>query len=112
MEKISLPGTRGRDGGIGTLRQQPAQSKGVFTFEVAPLLRVGLMAYMRKFIALGTASQVPTRHRNHNGYFLKWEEEGILFDPGEGTQRQMILANVSASEITKICITHFHGDHC
>jgi ribonuclease Z len=66
----------------------------------------------RKFIALGTASQVPTRQRNHNGYFLKWDEEGILFDPGEGTQRQMILANVSATEITKICITHFHGDHC
>lgn len=66
----------------------------------------------RKFIALGTASQVPTRQRNHNGYFLKWDEEGILFDPGEGTQRQMIFANVAASEITKICITHFHGDHC
>ncbi|HZS04275.1 MAG TPA: ribonuclease Z [Blastocatellia bacterium] len=66
----------------------------------------------RKFIALGTASQVPTRQRNHNGYFLKWDEAGILFDPGEGTQRQMILANVSASEITKIFITHFHGDHC
>lgn len=66
----------------------------------------------RKLIVLGTASQVPTRHRNHNGYFLKWDEEGVLFDPGEGTQRQMILANVSATEITKICITHFHGDHC
>lgn len=66
----------------------------------------------RKFIALGTASQVPTRQRNHNGYFLKWDAEGILFDPGEGTQRQMIFANVAASEITKICITHFHGDHC
>jgi ribonuclease Z len=67
---------------------------------------------IRKFVALGTASQVPTRYRNHNGYFLKWDDEGILFDPGEGTQRQMILANVSATEITKICITHFHGDHC
>ncbi len=66
----------------------------------------------RKFIALGTASQVPTRQRNHNGYFLQWDDEGILFDPGEGTQRQMIFANVSASDITKICITHFHGDHC
>ncbi|MBS1807771.1 MAG: ribonuclease Z [Acidobacteria bacterium] len=66
----------------------------------------------RKLIVLGTASQVPTRQRNHNGYFLKWDEEGILFDPGEGTQRQMTLANVSATEITKICITHFHGDHC
>jgi ribonuclease Z len=66
----------------------------------------------RKFIALGTASQVPTRERNHNGYFLRWDNEGLLFDPGEGTQRQMIFADVSASEITKIFITHFHGDHC
>jgi ribonuclease Z len=66
----------------------------------------------RKFIALGTASQVPTRSRNHNGYFLRWDEHGFLFDPGEGTQRQMTFAGVSASEITKIFITHFHGDHC
>jgi ribonuclease Z len=66
----------------------------------------------RRFIALGTASQVPTRSRNHNGYFLRWDAEGLLFDPGEGTQRQMIYAGVAASDITKIFITHFHGDHC
>ncbi|HEX9961423.1 MAG TPA: ribonuclease Z [Pyrinomonadaceae bacterium] len=66
----------------------------------------------RVFIALGTASQVPTRERNHNGYFIRWDEEGFLLDPGEGTQRQMIFAGVSASQITKIFITHFHGDHC
>ena len=36
----------------------------------------------------------------------------MLFDPGEGTQRQMTFANVSATDITKIFITHFHGDHC
>lgn len=66
----------------------------------------------KRFIALGTASQVPTRERNHNGYFLRWDAEGFLFDPGEGTQRQMIYADVSASSITKIFITHFHGDHC
>jgi ribonuclease Z len=66
----------------------------------------------RRFIALGTASQVPTRERNHNGYFLRWDAEGFLFDPGEGTQRQMIFADVAASQITKIFITHFHGDHC
>lgn len=61
---------------------------------------------------MGTASQVPTRERNHNGYFIRWDEEGFLLDPGEGTQRQMIYAGVSASQITKIFITHFHGDHC
>ncbi|HRH41526.1 MAG TPA: ribonuclease Z [Pyrinomonadaceae bacterium] len=66
----------------------------------------------RLFIALGTASQVPTRHRNHNGYYIRWDDEGFLLDPGEGTQRQMIYAGVSASQITKIFITHFHGDHC
>ncbi|MCB9525941.1 MAG: ribonuclease Z [Myxococcales bacterium] len=66
----------------------------------------------REFVALGTASQVPTRHRNHNGYFLRWDGEGILFDPGEGTQRQLIHAGISAPRITRICVTHFHGDHC
>jgi ribonuclease Z len=67
---------------------------------------------MREFVVLGTASQVPTRNRNHNGYLLRWDGEGVLFDPGEGTQRQMILAGVSASRITRICLTHVHGDHC
>ncbi|MBT2531303.1 ribonuclease Z [Arthrobacter sp. ISL-48] len=67
---------------------------------------------MRQFVVLGTASQVPTRTRNHNGYLLLWDGQGLLFDPGEGTQRQMIMAGVSASQITRICLTHVHGDHC
>lgn len=67
---------------------------------------------MRELVVLGTASQVPTRNRNHNGYLLRWDGEGLLFDPGEGTQRQMIHAGVSASQITRICLTHVHGDHC
>ena len=66
----------------------------------------------RELVVLGTASQAPTRHRNHNGYLLRWDGEGILFDPGEGTQRQMVLAGVSSPTITRICITHLHGDHC
>ncbi|WP_042367924.1 ribonuclease Z [Streptacidiphilus neutrinimicus] len=66
----------------------------------------------RELVVLGTASQVPTRHRNHNGYLLRWDGEGLLFDPGEGTQRQMLHAGVSAHDITRICVTHFHGDHC
>ncbi len=66
----------------------------------------------RELVVLGTASQAPTRHRNHNGYVLRWDAEGVLFDPGEGTQRQMLLAGVASSTITRICVTHFHGDHC
>lgn len=67
---------------------------------------------MRELVVLGTSSQVPTRYRNQNGYLLRWDAEGLLFDPGEGTQRQMLLAGVSASSVTRLCLTHFHGDHC
>ncbi|THA26499.1 ribonuclease Z [Streptomyces sp. RKND-216] len=66
---------------------------------------------VRELVVLGTASQVPTRHRNHNGYLLRWDGEGLLFDPGEGTQRQMLYAGVAAHDIDRICVTHFHGDH-
>jgi ribonuclease Z len=67
---------------------------------------------VRELVVLGTASQAPTRTRNHNGYLLRWDGEGLLFDPGEGTQRQMLLAGVPSSAVTRICLTHFHGDHC
>ena len=66
----------------------------------------------RELVILGTASQAPTRTRNHNGYLLRWDAEVILFDPGEGVQRQFVLAGVSASATTRVCISHFHGDHC
>jgi ribonuclease Z len=66
----------------------------------------------RELVVLGTASQAPTRTRNHNGYLLRWDGTGFLFDPGEGTQRQMVLAGVSAHDVNRICLTHFHGDHC
>ncbi|WP_407564875.1 ribonuclease Z [Streptomyces sp. 184] len=66
----------------------------------------------RELVVLGTASQVPTRQRNHNGYVLRWDGEGILFDPGEGTQRQMLRAGVAAHDLNRVCLTHFHGDHC
>jgi ribonuclease Z len=66
----------------------------------------------RELIILGSSAMTPTRERNHNGYLLRWDNEQILFDPGEGTQRQLLLAHRSANKITRICITHFHGDHC
>ncbi|MCS0601470.1 ribonuclease Z [Streptomyces sp. LP11] len=66
---------------------------------------------VRELVVLGTASQVPTRHRNHNGYLLRWDGEGILFDPGEGTQRQLLRAGVAAHDLNRLCVTHFHGDH-
>jgi ribonuclease Z len=67
---------------------------------------------VRDLIILGCSSQQPTRFRNHGAYLLRWNEEGFLFDPGEGTQRQFIFANVAPTTITRILVSHFHGDHC
>ena len=57
---------------------------------------------VRELAVLGTASQVPTRERAHNGLLLRWDRHGILVDPGEGTQRQLTLAGLPASAITRI----------
>ena len=66
----------------------------------------------REVVVLGTAAQVPTRERAHNAILVLWDEQGILFDPGEGTQRQLTMAGIPVSRIDQICLTHFHGDHC
>ncbi|SCA63229.1 Ribonuclease Z [Chlamydiales bacterium SCGC AG-110-M15] len=67
---------------------------------------------VRDLIILGCSSQQPTRHRNHGAYLLRWNDEGFLFDPGEGTQRQFIFADVAPPVVTRILVSHFHGDHC
>jgi ribonuclease Z len=66
----------------------------------------------RQLVVLGTASQVPTHARAHNAALLLWDGQGILFDPGEGTQRQLTFARIGASTIRRVLITHAHGDHC
>lgn len=67
---------------------------------------------VRDLTILGCSSQQPTRMRNHGAYLLRWNGEGLLFDPGEGTQRQFIFANIAPPTVTRIFISHFHGDHC
>jgi len=67
---------------------------------------------VRDLTILGCSSQQPTRFRNHGAYLLRWNDEGFLFDPGEGTQRQFIFANIAPTVVTRIFISHFHGDHC
>lgn len=67
---------------------------------------------VRDITILGCSSQQPTRFRNHGAYLFRWNEEGLLFDPGEGTQRQFIFANVAPTCVNRIFVSHFHGDHC
>lgn len=67
---------------------------------------------VRDLTILGCSSQQPTRYRNHGAYLLRWNNEGFLFDPGEGTQRQFIFAETAPTCVTRIFVSHFHGDHC
>ncbi|MFA5723676.1 MAG: ribonuclease Z [Candidatus Pacearchaeota archaeon] len=60
---------------------------------------------------LGTSSAVPTETRNHIAMLLDYKNEHILIDCGEGTQRQFRKAHINPGTITRLLITHFHGDH-
>lgn len=64
-----------------------------------------------KVIFLGTANAVPTKDRNHTAIYLTYKNESFLVDCGEGTQRQFRYAGISPVKITRIFITHWHGDH-
>ena len=54
---------------------------------------------------------VPTKDRNQSGIFFKYKNEGLLFDCGEGIQRQFKTIDEKITKITKIFISHWHGDH-
>lgn len=60
---------------------------------------------------LGTSSAVHSYERNHPSIVLKAFGEVMLFDCGEATQRQLIFAKVSPMKISKIFLSHYHGDH-
>ena len=54
---------------------------------------------------------MPTATRNHSSILFNYKDENILVDCGEGTQRQFRVGNLNPLKITKILITHWHGDH-
>ncbi len=62
---------------------------------------------------LGTSSGVPTRSRNVSSVALRLPQRGELwlFDCGEGTQHQILRSDLKISQLTRIFITHMHGDH-
>jgi len=69
------------------------------------------MAERIELTFLGTGSAIPTKRRNHPAILLKYKNENILIDCGEGTQRQFRKASLNLCKITRILITHWHGDH-
>ncbi len=59
---------------------------------------------------LGTSAAAPTLHRNVSGLAVKADQDLLLFDCGEGSQRQMIRFGTGFS-VDAVFFTHFHADH-
>jgi ribonuclease Z len=64
-----------------------------------------------EIVFLGTGGSFPSPQRGVSSLALKTHGEILLFDCGEGTQRQLMRSSLSFMGITKVFITHFHGDH-
>ncbi|WP_201529569.1 MULTISPECIES: ribonuclease Z [Psychrobacter] len=89
---------------------------------------------MLQLTFLGTSAGVPTKQRNvtalaieclnpypvgpkkkndhYNDQYNKKSRPWLLVDCGEGTQHQLLHTKLSLHQLTAICITHVHGDHC
>lgn len=63
-----------------------------------------------RLVFLGTAGAVPTVNRAPSGLLVIRGGERLLFDCGEGTQRQL-MRSVGLARIDRVFITHLHGDH-
>lgn len=60
---------------------------------------------------LGTTAAIPTAKRAHTAIALRYSGEVILWDCGEGVQRQLIKSGISYMKVRRVFITHLHGDH-
>ncbi len=60
---------------------------------------------------LGTGASVPTPHRALPAIAVLRKGELLLFDAGDGTQRQMTKARIGFGRPMRIFVTHLHGDH-
>ena len=59
----------------------------------------------------GTSGSVPTAHRAPSALLVRRGGERLLFDCGEGTQRQLLRSSIGLVELREVFLTHYHADH-
>ena len=62
-------------------------------------------------VFLGTAGSMPTARRSPTALVVRRGGERLLFDCGEGTQRQFLRSTLGLVDLTEVFLTHFHADH-
>ena len=62
-------------------------------------------------IFLGTSGGAPTARRGPSALLIRRGGDRLLFDCGEGTQRQLLRSSIGLVDLEQIFITHFHADH-
>ena len=62
-------------------------------------------------VFLGTSGSAPTANRAPAAILVRRGGDRLLFDCGEGTQRQLMRSTVGLPDLEEIFITHYHGDH-
>jgi ribonuclease Z len=62
-------------------------------------------------VFLGTSGSVPTAQRAPSALLVRRGGERLLFDCGEGTQRQLLRSTVGLVELREIFLSHYHADH-
>jgi ribonuclease Z len=62
-------------------------------------------------VFLGTAGSMPTARRNPSATLVRRGGERLLFDCGEGTQRQLLRSDVGLVDLEEVFFTHYHADH-
>ena len=62
-------------------------------------------------VFFGTSGSVPTAQRAPSALLVRRGGERLLFDCGEGTQRQLLRSSVGLIELREVFVSHFHADH-
>ena len=62
-------------------------------------------------VFLGTSASAPTARRGTSALLIRRGGDRLLFDCGEGTQRQLLRSSIGLVDLEEIFVTHFHADH-